>query len=182
MLWGYFSPATGIPFWTIPTCYLCGTMAGSRPLTNHEERALVRWIRHIRPRDRALITCQLFTGFRISEILALTVGHVFFGFFMGLGSRSSRESDGAGRGVARRLERRCGDRSHDRGRAAPRFTFPLRPGAARRRSRGPRRRPPAGVELRPVKKHPETRWAKGLSCSANHAPLRTIRCVLAQMR
>jgi integrase len=51
-------------------------MAGSRPLTKSEERLLVRRTRRINARDRALITAQLFLGFRISEILALTVGHV----------------------------------------------------------------------------------------------------------
>jgi integrase len=51
-------------------------MAGSRPLTTSEERLLVRRIRRINARDRALISAQLFLGFRISEILALTVGHV----------------------------------------------------------------------------------------------------------
>src|ERR1035437_10748442 len=51
-------------------------MAGSRPLTHVEERTLVRYIRHLKPRDRALITAQLFTGFRISEVLSLTIGQV----------------------------------------------------------------------------------------------------------
>ncbi len=51
-------------------------MAGSRPLTKSEERLLVRRIKRINRRDRALIMAQLFLGFRISEILALTVGHV----------------------------------------------------------------------------------------------------------
>lgn len=51
-------------------------MAGSRPLTFSEERLLVRQIRRINARDRALISAQLFLGFRISEILSLTVGHV----------------------------------------------------------------------------------------------------------
>ena len=51
-------------------------MAGSRPLTSTEERLLVRRIRKLNARNRALICAQLFLGFRISEILALTVGHV----------------------------------------------------------------------------------------------------------
>jgi integrase len=51
-------------------------MAGSRPLTSREERLLLRHIRRINARDRALISAQMFLGFRISEILALTVGHV----------------------------------------------------------------------------------------------------------
>jgi integrase len=41
-----------------------------------EERLLVRRVRRLNVRDRALITAQLFTGYRISEILSLTVGHV----------------------------------------------------------------------------------------------------------
>ncbi len=54
-------------------------MAGSRPLTPSEERHLVRQIRRINARDRALISAQLFLGFRISEVLALTIGHVWDG-------------------------------------------------------------------------------------------------------
>src|ERR1035437_1793520 len=54
-------------------------MAGSRPLTPSEERLLVRRIRRINARDRALISAQLFLGFRISEVLALTIGHVWDG-------------------------------------------------------------------------------------------------------
>lgn len=52
-------------------------MAGSRPLTKSEERLLVRRIRRVNARDRALISAQLFLGFRISEIIALRVGHVW---------------------------------------------------------------------------------------------------------
>jgi integrase len=52
-------------------------MADSRPLTSGEERHLVRHIRRINARDRALIAAQLFLGFRISEIIALRVGHVW---------------------------------------------------------------------------------------------------------
>jgi integrase len=51
-------------------------LSGSRPLTPREERNLVRHIRRINVRDRALISAQMFLGFRISEVLALTVGHV----------------------------------------------------------------------------------------------------------
>lgn len=54
-------------------------MAGSRPLTSREERLLLRHIRRINARDRALISAQLFLGFRISEVLALTIGHVWDG-------------------------------------------------------------------------------------------------------
>ncbi len=54
-------------------------MAGSRPLTSPKERLLVRHIRRINARDRALISAQLFLGFRISEVLALTIGHVWDG-------------------------------------------------------------------------------------------------------
>jgi integrase len=52
-------------------------MPGSRCLTSVEERLLVRRIRSLGARDRVIITAQLFTGFRISEILSLTIGHVF---------------------------------------------------------------------------------------------------------
>lgn len=51
-------------------------MAGSRALSPMEQRLLVRRCRNLRPRDRALICTQLFLGFRISEVLALTIGHV----------------------------------------------------------------------------------------------------------
>lgn len=51
-------------------------LSGSRPLTPREERQLVRHIRRIKARDRALISAQMFLGFRISEVLAMTVGHV----------------------------------------------------------------------------------------------------------
>jgi integrase len=51
-------------------------LSGSRPLTPREERCLVRHIRRINARDRALISAQMFLGFRISEVLALTIGHV----------------------------------------------------------------------------------------------------------
>jgi integrase len=54
-------------------------MAGCRPLTEPEERALLRVVRKLDPRDRALVTSQLLTGFRISEVLSLTVGAVFKG-------------------------------------------------------------------------------------------------------
>ena len=54
-------------------------MAGSRPLTSSEERHLVRHIRRINARDRALISAQLFLGFRISEVLALTIYRVWDG-------------------------------------------------------------------------------------------------------
>lgn len=51
-------------------------MAGSRSLTPTEEKLLIRSIRRIGARDRALVTTQLMTGFRISEVLSLTVGQV----------------------------------------------------------------------------------------------------------
>jgi integrase/recombinase XerC len=51
-------------------------MAGRRSLTVSEERQLLRTIRKIRPRDRALITTQWLTGFRIHEVLSLTIGQV----------------------------------------------------------------------------------------------------------
>jgi integrase len=51
-------------------------MAGRRPLTRIEERALLKVVRKLSPRDRALVTTQWLTGFRISEVLSLTVGQV----------------------------------------------------------------------------------------------------------
>ena len=51
-------------------------MAGRRPLTPIEERYLLQTVRQMAPRERALITAQWMTGFRISEILSLTVGSV----------------------------------------------------------------------------------------------------------
>jgi len=51
-------------------------MAGRRALTPLEERMLLSVVRELPPRDRCLITAQWFTGFRISEILSLTVGSV----------------------------------------------------------------------------------------------------------
>lgn len=51
-------------------------MAGCRALTPIEERKLLRVVRRLPARDQALITCQWFTGFRISEVLSLTVGSV----------------------------------------------------------------------------------------------------------
>ena len=51
-------------------------MAGRRALTPLEERMLISVVRELPPRDRCLITAQWFTGFRISEILSLTIGSV----------------------------------------------------------------------------------------------------------
>ena len=51
-------------------------MAGRRPLTNNEERALLTTVRKLSSRDRALVTTQWFTGFRISEVLSLKVSQV----------------------------------------------------------------------------------------------------------
>lgn len=51
-------------------------LSGSRPLTAHEERVFLRHVRRLSPRNRALITAQRFLGFRISKVLALTVGHM----------------------------------------------------------------------------------------------------------
>lgn len=48
-------------------------MPGRRPLTSAEERQLLRVVRSLRARDRALITTQWMTGFRISEVLSLRV-------------------------------------------------------------------------------------------------------------
>jgi integrase len=52
-------------------------MAGRRPLTPTEERRLLRVVRRLKPRDRALLTAQWLTGFRVSEILSLRVSDVF---------------------------------------------------------------------------------------------------------
>lgn len=51
-------------------------MAGRRSLTQEEERRLLRAVRAMGPRDRALVTAQWMTGFRISEVLRWTVGTV----------------------------------------------------------------------------------------------------------
>lgn len=51
-------------------------MAGRRSLTPLEERMLLSVVRESSPRDRTLVTAQWFTGFRISEILSLTIGSV----------------------------------------------------------------------------------------------------------
>jgi integrase len=51
-------------------------MAGRRSLTQEEERRLRRAVRAMKPRDRALVTAQWMTGFRISEVLSWTVGTV----------------------------------------------------------------------------------------------------------
>jgi integrase len=52
-------------------------MAGRRPLTEFEERRLLRIVRRLEPRNRALVTTEWFTGFRVSEVLSLTVGSVW---------------------------------------------------------------------------------------------------------
>ena len=51
-------------------------LSGSRPLTAHEERVFLRHVRRLSLRNRALITAQMFLGFGISEVLALTISHV----------------------------------------------------------------------------------------------------------
>lgn len=51
-------------------------MAGRRSLTSDEEQRLLLVVRKLSPRDRALVTAQWMTGFRISEILRWTVGTV----------------------------------------------------------------------------------------------------------
>lgn len=51
-------------------------MAGSRSLTSTEERSLIRALRRLSARNRALISTQAFTGFRISEVLSLTIGQI----------------------------------------------------------------------------------------------------------
>ncbi|HTL67250.1 MAG TPA: tyrosine-type recombinase/integrase [Lacunisphaera sp.] len=54
-------------------------MAGRRPLTAIEERQLLKVVRRLPPRDRALVTAQWLTGFRISEILSLKLGDIMRG-------------------------------------------------------------------------------------------------------
>lgn len=51
-------------------------MKGRRPLTDSEERRVIAIARQSSARDRALLSTQLFTGFRIAEVLSLTVGQV----------------------------------------------------------------------------------------------------------
>jgi len=51
-------------------------MAGRRSLSKFEERQLLRTVRGLPPRDRALIATQWWTGFRIHEVLSLTIGQV----------------------------------------------------------------------------------------------------------
>jgi integrase len=53
------------------------TMSGRRNLTPAEERALIRTVRKLPARDRALITTQLFGGYRSFEVLSLTVRQVW---------------------------------------------------------------------------------------------------------
>lgn len=54
-------------------------MAGRRSLTPLEERMLIAVTRKMTPRDGCLVTCQWMTGFRISEVLRITVGTVLKG-------------------------------------------------------------------------------------------------------
>jgi integrase len=51
-------------------------MPGARPLTPIEERKLVRLARRLPLRENCLLNAQLWTGYRIAEILRWTVGHV----------------------------------------------------------------------------------------------------------
>lgn len=51
-------------------------MSGRRSLTEEEERRFLRAVRRLSPRNRALVTAQWQTGFRIREILSLTIGSV----------------------------------------------------------------------------------------------------------
>jgi integrase len=51
-------------------------MAGRRPLTRDEELRLLQVVRRLPSRDQALITTQWMTGFRVAEVLSLTVGAV----------------------------------------------------------------------------------------------------------
>ncbi|WP_438480840.1 hypothetical protein [Oleiharenicola lentus] len=51
-------------------------MAGRRSLIPLEERMLIAVTRKMTPRDGCLVTCQWMTGFRISEVLWITVSTV----------------------------------------------------------------------------------------------------------
>ena len=57
--------------------YLCYNMSGRRPLNRQEERQLLRVVRQLPARQRAIITTQWLSALRISEVLRLTVGHVW---------------------------------------------------------------------------------------------------------
>jgi len=52
-------------------------MAGCRALSPLEQRKLLRVVRKLPARDCALITTLMMTGFRVSEVLSLTVRSVF---------------------------------------------------------------------------------------------------------
>jgi integrase len=52
-------------------------MPGRRPLSRAESKRLLRVVRVLSPRDRALLTAQWFTGLRISEVLRLRIGDAF---------------------------------------------------------------------------------------------------------
>lgn len=52
-------------------------MSGRRSLTRPEERQLLRVVRSLPTRDAAIICAEWFLAFRISEVLRLTVGHVW---------------------------------------------------------------------------------------------------------
>ena len=54
-------------------------MAGRRSLTPLEERMLIAVTRKMTPRDGCLVTFQWMTGFRISEVLRITLGMVLKG-------------------------------------------------------------------------------------------------------
>ena len=52
-------------------------MAGCRPLTYIEERLLLCVVRRLLTRNRALVTTQWFTGFRVGEVLSVTASSVW---------------------------------------------------------------------------------------------------------
>jgi|GEM_PF-557463 len=79
------------------------SMAGCRSFTPSEERRLLRVIRSLPPRDRALLTAQWMGGYRISETLSLTVGSVLHhGNLRGVISIPPRRLKG-GYGTTRRV-------------------------------------------------------------------------------
>jgi hypothetical protein len=64
--------------WSNHTFFSNGRLTSPHSL-RPEERLLVRHIRRINARDRALISGQLLLGFRISEVHVLIIGHVWDG-------------------------------------------------------------------------------------------------------
>lgn len=77
-------------------------MAGSRALSEIEEAAVLGVLDRFASRDRLLVTLGLNTGFRLAELLALRVGHVWDGERIRSTLRLERRHMKLGRGVRRR--------------------------------------------------------------------------------